>query len=191
LTDLELEDGTVLTTTEDHPYWSVDDHRFERADQFVPGEKVLGADWRVIAVAGLRIATAREGLAYNLSVDGIHTYHVGQSEILVHNICRELLRRFDSLSDARSAARSASGLGDDAVDFVQEIGPFAGRVTGRVSPDGLRGWRIDLDGSKGFHVNWWDRTGGPKRASWRYGANTISGGTYDDFLSLLSHFPRS
>ncbi|WP_425441655.1 toxin C-terminal domain-containing protein [Sinomonas mesophila] len=27
------------------------------------------------------------GAAYNLYVEGIHTYHVGQSEILVHNTC--------------------------------------------------------------------------------------------------------
>ena len=71
---------------------------------------------------------------------------------------------------------------------MQEIGPFKGRVTGRMSPDGLRGWRIDFD-KKGFHVNWWDRTGGAKRADWTYGANIIEGGTWDDFTSLLQHFP--
>jgi hypothetical protein len=46
---------------------------------------------------------------------------------------------------------------DDAVDFVQEVGPLKGRVTGRMSPDGLRGWRLDWDKNKGFHVNWWIR----------------------------------
>lgn len=102
----------------------------------------------------------------------------------------ENVARFPSLNEARTAAHKAAGLGNDAVDFVQEIGPHAGRVTGRMSPDGLRGWRIDFDSSKGFHVNWWDRTGGPKRAEWFYGANSIEGGTLDDFLQLLQHFPE-
>ena len=80
-------DGEVITTTEDHPFWSVTDQRFERADELSPGEKVLGADGRVVTVSGLQLGTAREALAYNLSVEGIHTYHVGDAEILVHNQC--------------------------------------------------------------------------------------------------------
>jgi len=59
--------------------------RFDRADELSPGEKVLGADGRVITVSGLRLGTAREALAYGLGVEGIHTYHVGQSGILVRN----------------------------------------------------------------------------------------------------------
>lgn len=91
LTDLVLDDGTALTTTENHPYWSVDDQRFERADQLDPGERVLGAGGRSVAVSGLRLATARNGLAYNLTVEGIHTYHVGDDAILVHNTCGGLV----------------------------------------------------------------------------------------------------
>jgi hypothetical protein len=80
-------DGEVITTTEDHPFWSVTDQRFERADELGSSENVLGTDGRVMAVSGLKIETAREALAYNLSVEGIHTYHVGVNEILVHNTC--------------------------------------------------------------------------------------------------------
>ena len=87
LTDLALADGTVLTTTEDHPYWSVDDQRFERADELSAGERVLGADGRTVRVSGLRLATTHDGLAYNLAVAGIHTYHVGPDAILVLNTC--------------------------------------------------------------------------------------------------------
>ena len=65
----------------------------------------------------------------------------------------------------------------------------ATQVTGMQSPDALRGWRIDFDPSKGFHVNWWDRTGGVKRATWRYGANIIEGGTLDDFWQFMQHLP--
>jgi hypothetical protein len=86
VTDL-IVDGEVIATTEDHPFWSVTDQRFERADELGPGGKVLGADGRVITVSGLRLGTSRAALAYNLSVEGIHTYHVGEAEILVHNVC--------------------------------------------------------------------------------------------------------
>lgn len=79
-------DGEVITTTADHPFWSVTDQRFERADELSPGEQVvLAADGGVITVSGLQIGTDREAVAYNLSVEGIHTYHVGRAGILVHN----------------------------------------------------------------------------------------------------------
>ena len=45
VTDLVV-DGEVISTTEDHPFWSVTDQRFERADQLDAGEQVLGADGR-------------------------------------------------------------------------------------------------------------------------------------------------
>ena len=104
MSDLVLADGTVLRTTEDHPYWSVDDQRFERADELEPGEKVLGADGREVAVAGGRWVAGSDGWAYNLSVDDVHTYHVGTDEILVHNACL-----WDSDSLSQSGLRAAKG----------------------------------------------------------------------------------
>jgi RHS repeat-associated protein len=103
----------------------------------------------------------------------------------------EVVRSFDSFNAARSAARKAAGLGDDVVPFVSEIGPLKGRVTGMMSSDGLKGWRLDYDKGKGFHVNWWNRTAGPNRAQWSYGANHVLGKSHDDFLNLLEHaFPK-
>lgn len=80
-------DGEVITTTEDHPFWSVTDQRFDRADQLQPGDRVLSASGEYVKVQGLQPGTMRADLAYNLSVEGIHTYHVGHSEVLVHNEC--------------------------------------------------------------------------------------------------------
>jgi Protein of unknown function (DUF1557). len=92
VTDLVMDDGSVLGTTEDHPFWSVTDGRFERADELSAGEKVLTADGRVLTVRGLRSGTSRSALAYNLEVEGIHTYHVGDDDVLVHNVCRTFTR---------------------------------------------------------------------------------------------------
>ena len=52
-------DREVITTTEDHPFWSVSDRRFERADQLERGEELLTADGRVVPVSGLRMRTDR------------------------------------------------------------------------------------------------------------------------------------
>jgi hypothetical protein len=62
LTDLAV-DGEVITTTEDHPFWSVTDRRWEHADQLTPGERVLAADGRRISVDGLCSGSARPGRA--------------------------------------------------------------------------------------------------------------------------------
>ena len=63
------------------------DQRFERADELGRGEKVLGADGRTLTISGFQLGTARTTAAYNLSVEGIHTYHVGSVAVLVHNTC--------------------------------------------------------------------------------------------------------
>ena len=140
---------------------------------------------------------------FNLNVDELQTYSVTKFGILVHNRANlangasirlrrgvENIEELGSFSAARNAARGRANLGDDAVDFVQELGPLKGQVSGRMSPDGLRGWRVDWDDVKGFHVNWWDRTGGNKRGSWLYGAIKVPSKSYGDFGELLSHFPK-
>ncbi len=99
----------------------------------------------------------------------------------------ENIARFDSLVEARAAARQLARLGDGTVKYLSEVGPMRGQVVGSASPDGLRGWRIDFDQTKGYHVNWWDKADGVKRSDWTYGANIIKGGTEGDFLNFLQH----
>lgn len=86
--DLAVE-GETITTTEDHPFWSVTDQRFERADELDAGEKVQAAGGHALTVVGLELATSRTEVAFNLEVEGIHTYHVGEQGALVHNACAE------------------------------------------------------------------------------------------------------
>lgn len=43
---------------------------------------------------------------------------------------------------------------------------------------------------KQLHVNWWDRTGGPKRSDWVYGASKVEGKGLNDLLDILQHFPK-
>ena len=88
MTDLEFEDGSRVTTTEDHPFWSITDGRFERADELSAGEEVRTDTGRRVKVKGLDYASSYVGTAYNLTVEGIHTYYVlaGEYPILTHNV---------------------------------------------------------------------------------------------------------
>ncbi|MGV8885411.1 MAG: polymorphic toxin-type HINT domain-containing protein [Microbacteriaceae bacterium] len=77
----------VIATTEDHPFWSATDSRFEPAIELSVGELVLAADGSLLPVQSLRIESGRSTSAYNLAVADIHTFHVGSSRVLVHNTC--------------------------------------------------------------------------------------------------------
>lgn len=89
VTDLVV-DGDVVTTTEDHPFWNATDGEWQRADALDRGDFLLAADGGLLAVHhGLDAASVRTTTAYNLTVDGVHTYFViaGDDEVLVHNTC--------------------------------------------------------------------------------------------------------
>lgn len=83
---------------------------------------MLGDYGRKLTASGLERGTERIAVAYNLSIDGVHTYHVGGREILVHNACFDL----QALSDAgrvldrngfTAAGRAAQKHGNRAGDF--------------------------------------------------------------------------
>jgi len=107
LVDLRI-DGETIATTEDHPFWSVTDQRFERADELAPGELLLKPDGRPVQTSGLEWHTAAQGKAFNLEIEGIHTYYVlaRATPILVHNACgkavaENMAGRFGDLSPGR------------------------------------------------------------------------------------------
>jgi RHS repeat-associated protein len=90
---LRTDDGGTLTTTEDHPFWNVTDRQWQRADMLSNGDQLLTATGAQTRVAGLRQDTKRQALAYNLTVDDLHTFYVRGADaaqsVLVHNSCEE------------------------------------------------------------------------------------------------------
>ncbi|MCA2214104.1 polymorphic toxin-type HINT domain-containing protein [Jidongwangia harbinensis] len=78
--------GSRLVTTEDHPFWNETDRRWERADELDRGDR-LRASTGGGAIVGVLTGPPRVAAAYNLTVDGIHTYYVlaGNTPVLVHN----------------------------------------------------------------------------------------------------------
>jgi RHS repeat-associated protein len=106
LVRLEI-DGDVVRTTEDHPFWNDTDKQWQRADELGSGDLVLTADGRRVKV-GVLMGSAGRGLAYNLTVEGLHTYHVlfGSDAVLVHNVCGEDLVS-DILKGKKGSIRQA------------------------------------------------------------------------------------
>lgn len=90
LSRLEFRDGTSLETTEDHPFWTVTEQQFVRADDLSAGDQVLSASGALVSVDRFVGDGALLAPAYNLAIDDIHTYHVGENDILVHNLCLKL-----------------------------------------------------------------------------------------------------
>ncbi len=87
LTDLTIEGGGVITTTEDHPFWNATDRQWQQAKDLDAGDLLRAADGTAPAVSKLVEESARPGTAYNLTVDQLHTYYViaGATPVLVHN----------------------------------------------------------------------------------------------------------
>jgi hypothetical protein len=103
--------GEVLVTTEDHPFWNATDHTWERADAFDHGDVIATADGRI---AKYRRFVGRfwRTTAYNLTVQGVHTYHVGARGLLVHNCDLTALARSgaDKINPKSDLSRAASSL---------------------------------------------------------------------------------
>lgn len=65
-----------IRTTEDHPFWSQTEHEFQRADELGPGELVLTADGGTMEVHAVLTEEVTFEPAWNLTVQGLHTYSV-------------------------------------------------------------------------------------------------------------------
>ncbi|WP_203010282.1 polymorphic toxin-type HINT domain-containing protein [Frankia nepalensis] len=84
LYQLEI-NGELIVVTEDHPIWSMTDHTWEDTQDLDTGEHVLTANGTTLPVT--HPINPDTAAAYNLTIDGIHTYYVlaGNESILVHN----------------------------------------------------------------------------------------------------------
>jgi hypothetical protein len=86
MVDVTLADGTTLTATDHHPFWDATTSQFTYAIDLQVGDQVREANGQLLAVANIR-SYDENVTAYNLTVNGIHTYYAGVTPILVHNSC--------------------------------------------------------------------------------------------------------
>jgi len=85
MVDITLTDGSTLTATDHHPFWDATTRTFTDAIDLL-GDKVLSSHGETLTIAGEHVYD-RTLTAYNLQIDGIHTYYAGTTLVLVHNSC--------------------------------------------------------------------------------------------------------
>ncbi|MDX2850981.1 polymorphic toxin-type HINT domain-containing protein [Streptomyces sp. PA03-3a] len=85
-TDVTLADGSTLTSTSHHPFWSEGDRTWKYAGDLEAGDTLRTPHGTTAVVARTRDWQGLQD-AYNLTVDDLHTYYVstGTKDVLVHN----------------------------------------------------------------------------------------------------------
>ncbi|MDT7572099.1 MAG: hypothetical protein QOE05_2273, partial [Actinomycetota bacterium] len=84
MVDLALSDGTTIVATDHHPFWNARSGRYVHAVNLLPGARVRTASGSLLTVERTRVHV-EDLVAYNLSVDGLHTFYAGATPVLVHN----------------------------------------------------------------------------------------------------------
>ncbi|MCX4870844.1 polymorphic toxin-type HINT domain-containing protein [Streptomyces sp. NBC_00257] len=85
-TDVTLADGSTLTSTSHHPYWSENAQEWKDASSLKSGDVLRTPQNSRAVIAGTRDWQSLQD-AFDLTVDDLHTYYVSTSatSVLVHN----------------------------------------------------------------------------------------------------------
>jgi len=89
---VELEDGSRIEATEGHAFYVGEE--WKEAKDLTVDEGIRAIDGRSIAITGISRET-RALAVFNLSIDGGHTYFVGDQGIMVHNWNKDICDLFD------------------------------------------------------------------------------------------------
>jgi Pretoxin HINT domain len=81
--ELTFEDGTVIETSWNHPFY-IRSKGWVEAKDLHPGDVSVTASGGDLIIRSIRI-DARYETVYNFSVESDHTYYVSEAEVLVHN----------------------------------------------------------------------------------------------------------
>ncbi len=77
--------GELIKTTREHPFY-VKDLGFVNADELNIGSKLIDSNGKILYVEDIKVELVENPVTvYNFQVEDFHTYHVGDSCILVHN----------------------------------------------------------------------------------------------------------
>lgn len=85
-TDVTLTDGSTLTSTSHHPYWSQNDQKWKNAEDLEAGDTLRTPQNNTATITRTRNWQGLQD-AYDLTIDDLHTYYVstGTTDVLVHN----------------------------------------------------------------------------------------------------------
>jgi hypothetical protein len=172
MADVSLSDGTVVYATAGHPFWDVSAGAFADAGALPVGDEVLTAGGARLSVTAVELHE-QDLTAYNLSIEGIHTYYAGDAGVLVHNTGAACEVRFvagpKGTIDTHSPALQNQL--EHVVDSLRNTGkPPAGVLQGKSSRGVVGEWenrRGDLPvQDKGFYTEsdvWPGLPRGPER----------------------------
>ncbi len=169
--------GSVISTTEDHPFWNATDQQWQRADALDPGELLQTAAGDLVEVGQLDQTSLATTTAYNLTVHDIHTYYVvaGTSSILVHNNC------FQWTFDGPDHVVSPAGL---------RYGPDPNPQIGHRTTHVLRHIRADGPDHTVFNVNTSDSLYSLLDEAWALRGTTSPNGGSPNDLYIVDMSPR-
>ncbi|MGW0586393.1 LamG-like jellyroll fold domain-containing protein [Streptosporangium sp. NPDC002607] len=88
--DVDGSDGDEVgqvTATAEHPVWAVGQSQWIDAGELTAGTRLLSASGEILELVSVYRYIQDNQRVYNLTVEGIHTYHVaaGGADLLVHN----------------------------------------------------------------------------------------------------------
>ena len=95
-----LENGEIIQTTSNHPFWSATSGCWKSADSLQNSESIYCQNGTLTKVSNIEINNQIHRV-YNFSVSDNHNYYVGNSKLLVHNECSTLQgKRNKAVNDA-------------------------------------------------------------------------------------------
>lgn len=118
-----------LRGTPEHPFYLPSTDSFVPMSALEPGDPLLLATGEAAMVRAMHIAPGRrDGLTYNIEVEGDHTYFVGTAPVLVHNagptctsLLRIMLKRLDTLGVDDVGRRYWLSASVDSIKEIQDL----------------------------------------------------------------------
>jgi len=74
-----------VETTASHPWWDVTTRTYTRTDHLSSVDQLLTVDGQTLTFASMSVSQGQQQV-YNLTVTGPHTFYVGDTQLLVHNV---------------------------------------------------------------------------------------------------------
>ena len=85
-------DGEEIECTGGHPFYAVEGKGFIPAKELKSGDKCLLSTGEDVTIEKVELEALTEAeTTYNFEVADFHTYYVTEKDILVHNVCGEIL----------------------------------------------------------------------------------------------------
>jgi hypothetical protein len=158
----------TITATDHHPFFVTEDGgKWVNAGELVAGEHLRSPDGSTRVITGLHQRSAHIRV-FNLTIDGVHTYYVGDDPILVHN------------SGACPTFRGGTHEELDAPEGIERHHMPADSVSPLST---AKGPAVQMDIADHYETGSWGRRA--RSAEWRANqADLISQGRFDDAVQM-------